>query len=305
MRSVELVEVGPRDGLQNEAAVLPTAVKLELIRRAVDAGLSRVEVASFVNPGRVPQMADAEAVCAGLPVGKRVTWSALVLNRRGLERALATERLHELGVVAVASDAFGRRNQGCSVRESVAVARELLSATRAAGLRAQVSLAVAFGCPYEGPVPLQRVVDAVLELAEAGPVEIALADTAGVGVPQQVLEAFAAVDAALGGAIPLRGHFHNTRNTGMAAAFAAVQGGAATLDASIGGIGGCPFAPGAAGNLATEDLLYLLGAAAPAVVSQPAIIETARWLEGVLGKPLPSRLSRTPPYPPVDGGGGC
>ncbi|HSH68735.1 MAG TPA: hydroxymethylglutaryl-CoA lyase, partial [Deferrisomatales bacterium] len=292
-------EVSPRDGLQNEVAVLSTEVKLELIRRAVDAGLRRVEVASFVNPQKVPQMAGAEVVCAGLPRREDVTWSALVLNRRGLERALATERLDEISVVAVASDTFGRRNQGRTVAESIALAKELLVETRHAGLRGQVSLAVAFGCPYEGPVPLQRVVEAVLELAEAEPAEIALADTTGVGVPHQVLEAFSSVDAALGGAIPLRGHFHNTRNTGTANAFAAVQAGAVTLDASIGGIGGCPFAAGAAGNIATEDLLFLLGETAPSGVDPAAVADAARWLEGILGKPLPSTLAHAPPYPPA------
>jgi hydroxymethylglutaryl-CoA lyase len=294
---IEVVEVSPRDGLQNEAAVLPTAAKLELIRRALDAGLRRIEVASFVNPARVPQMADAEVVCAGLPERAGVTYSALVLNRRGLERAAATGRLQEVSVVAVASDTFGRRNQGRTAAESVALARELLGEARRAGLRGQVSLAVAFGCPYEGPVPLQRVVDAARELAEAAPVEIALADTAGVGVPHQVLAAFAVVDAALGGAVPLRGHFHNTRNTGMANAFAAVQAGARTLDASIGGIGGCPFAAGAAGNIATEDLLYLLGPAAPRGVEPRQVVATALWLEEILRKPLPSMLAHAPPYP--------
>ncbi len=296
-RTVEIVEVSPRDGLQTEAAVLPTEVKLELIRRAVGAGLRRVEVASFVNPQRVPQMADAEAVCAGLPRRDDVSWSALVLNQQGLERALATERLHEILVVAVVSDTFGRRNQGCSVPDSLAAARDVLQAARSAGLRGHAALAVAFGCPYEGPVPLQRVIDGARELAEAEPMEITLADTAGVGVPQQVLETFAAVNEALGGTIPLRGHFHDTRNTGMANAFAAVQAGCVALDASIGGIGGCPTAAGAAGNLATEDLMYLLGSMAPEVVDLPAVVETALWLEGVLGKPLPSMLSHAPPYP--------
>jgi hydroxymethylglutaryl-CoA lyase len=245
--------------------------------------LRRVEVASFVNPQRVPQMADAEAVCAGLPRRDDVSWSALVLNQQGLERALATERLHEILVVAVVSDTFGRRNQGCSVPDSLAAARDVLQAARSAGLRGHAALAVAFGCPYEGPVPLQRVIDGARELAEAEPMEITLADTAGVGVPQQVLETFAAVNEALGGTIPLRGHFHDTRNTGMANAFAAVQAGATTIDAN---------------NIATEDLLYLLGQAAPPGVVPSEVVATARWLEGVLGKPLPSMLSHAPPYLP-------
>ena len=285
-RRIEIVEVSPRDGLQNEPNTLPTATKLELIRGAVAAGLKRVEVVSFVHPEKVPQMADAEAVCAGLPEETEdVIFSVLVLNQRGCERALATGRLQEIGVVAVASDTFGRRNQGCTVAESLATAKGVLRTTRGAGLRAQVSLAVAFGCPYEGRIPAQRVVDAVLHLAEAEPSEISLADTAGVGVPQQVLDLFLAVDDALGGAIPLRGHFHNTRNTGMANAFAAVQAGVTALDASIGGIGGCPFAVDAAGNIATEDLLYLLGDAAPASIDSARIANLSRWLKGVMGEP--------------------
>jgi hydroxymethylglutaryl-CoA lyase len=302
LRAVQLVEVSPRDGLQNEAAVVPVAVRLELIRRAVASGLRRVEVASFVDPRRVPQMAGAEAVCAGLPAGDDAIYSALVLNARGCERALATGRLQEIGVVAVASDTFGLRNQGRTAAQSTEVALQVLHAVRAAGLRAQVSLAVAFGCPYEGRVPLQRVVDSVLELAGADPVEICLADTAGVAVPQQVQDTFAAVAAALGAAVPLRGHFHNTRNTGMANAFAAVQAGAAVLDASIGGIGGCPFAAGAAGNIATEDLLYLLGDAAPGEVDIAAVVDTARWLGGVLGKELPSMLPKAPEFAPPAAG---
>jgi hydroxymethylglutaryl-CoA lyase len=256
MTKIEIIEVGPRDGLQNQDAILSTADKLALISKLVDAGARRMEVASFVNPKRVPQMADAEAVTAGLPRGTGTEFIGLVLNERGGERAIASG-IAELGVVAVASDTFAMRNQKQTSEESVEVSRAVIRMAKAAGRRAQATIAVAFGCPFEGEVPLSRVVAMAKAIAEAGPHEIAVADTIGVGVPAQVKTMLAALQAEVPG-MPLRCHFHNTRNTGIANAMAAVESGVTRLDASVGGIGGCPFAPAATGNIATEDLVYML-----------------------------------------------
>ncbi|MCZ6617181.1 MAG: hydroxymethylglutaryl-CoA lyase, partial [Gammaproteobacteria bacterium] len=256
--SVSLMEVSPRDGLQNEPELLSVDEKLTLIQRALDAGYHRIEVTSFVHPERVPQMADAESVCRGLPQRGDVTYTGLVLNRRGFDRLLATEALDEAGLVVPASDTFGERNQGMNVQAGIAMAQEVLRDARRRGIRAQVTIAVAFGCPFEGEVTEHRIVEIACALAEESPVEIALADTIGVGVPSQVRDLFGVLREELGDEIPLRAHFHDTRNTGMANAYAAVEAGVETLDASIGGIGGCPFAPNATGNIASEDLVYLL-----------------------------------------------
>jgi hydroxymethylglutaryl-CoA lyase len=292
------MEVSPRDGLQNEAELLPTEAKLALIEDALAAGLRRIEVASFVHPERVPQMADAEAVCAGLPQRGDVGYTGLVLNRRGVARAVATGRLDEIGMVAVASDAFGRRNQGMGAEESVDVACEVLAEAKAAGLRAQVTIAVAFGCPFEGEVPEERVLALVERLAAAEPDEVALADTIGVAVPSQVLSLFPALREVLGPAVPLRAHFHDTRGTAVANAFAALQAGVEVLDASIGGIGGCPFAPKATGNVATEDLLYLLSRMGIETgVSLDGVLAAADRLEGRLGRPVPGRVHRAGGFP--------
>ena len=297
VQSVAVMEVSPRDGLQNEATAVTTDDKLTLIHRALAAGFKRIEVTSFVHPGRVPQMADAEAVCAGLPQRADVTYAALILNRRGYDRALATGRIQEVGMVVPASDTFGERNQGSSVDDSVAVGCEILRDAARRGIRATATIAVAFGCPFEGEVDAARVVDIAKRLADAGPVELALADTIGVGVPGQVLDLFGALGDSLGG-IPLRAHFHNTRNTGIANAFAALTVGVATLDASIGGIGGCPFAPKATGNIATEDLIYMLDRMKIRHDGElAAVIETSHWLGGVLGKELPAMVSRAGGFP--------
>jgi hydroxymethylglutaryl-CoA lyase len=295
---VNVLEVSPRDGLQNEATLVSTEDKLTLVHRALDAGCKRIEVTSFVHPKRVPQMADAEAVCSGLPQRGDVSYSGLVLNRRGFERARATGRLQEVAMVVSASDTFGARNQGQSIDEGVAVGQEVIEEVRRAGLFSSVTLAVAFGCPFEGEVPLERLLAMATKLAEARPDEIALADTIGVGVPGQVLEYFQALRAALDPKIRLRAHFHNTRNTGIANAFAALQVGVETLDASIGGIGGCPFAPKATGNIATEDLVYMLDRmSVQHGVELDRLVDAAHWLEGVLGKPVPSMVARAGGFP--------
>ncbi|TQM06290.1 hydroxymethylglutaryl-CoA lyase [Pseudonocardia kunmingensis] len=294
--AVEVVEVGPRDGLQNEIVVLPTARKVELVNRAVEAGVRRVEAVSFVHPRRVPQMADAEAVMAALPRRDDVRYIGLVLNERGLDRALAAG-VDEVNVVVVASDTFGRRNQGTTTDEGVAVWSRIAGRAREAGLRAGVTIAAAFGCPFEGTVPAERISEVAARVAEAGPSEIALADTIGVGVPTQVTDRLARVRAVAPG-VPLRCHFHNTRNTGYANAVAALTAGVTTLDASVGGIGGCPFAPAATGNIATEDLTYLLdGMGVASGLSSEALARLGTWVGEQLGKPVPALLGRAGPFP--------
>lgn len=298
MPSVEIVEVAPRDGLQNEARLVSTAQKLELIGRAIAAGARRLEVTSFVNPRRVPQMADADAVAQGLPERDDVTFIALVLNRRGAERALAT-RINELGAVCVASDTFAMRNQGQTSAESLEIARETVALAKAAGRGAQITIATAFGCPFEGEVPLARVVEMAKRAADAGPREVGLADTIGVAVPGQVGEAVTRVVEAIA-PIPVRVHFHDTRNTAIANVWAAMQAGATVIDAALGGLGGCPFAPGASGNVATEDVLYLLDRSGIATgYDRTRAIEAATWLADVIGRDLSGKVRCAPAFPPA------
>lgn len=295
---VTLMEVAPRDGLQNEPDQLPTDAKMRLIAAALDAGVRRIEVASFVHPGRVPQMADAEHVCARLPPRDDVRYTGLVLNRRGLDRAIATGRIDEVGMVVVASDEFGKRNQGMTSDQSVDVALEVFEAAQRAGIGYQVTIAVAFGCPFEGEVDPEHVVRMAERLAQGGPCEIGLADTIGVGVPSQVLELFPAIRDRIGADVPLRAHFHNTRGTGIANAFAALQAGVEILDASIGGIGGCPFAPNATGNIATEDLIYMLERMGiDTGVRLQGVLHAARGLAEDLRRPLPAAVGRAGAFP--------
>ena len=296
--SVTVMEVSPRDGLQNESVLLDTQAKLRLIDFALDAGARRIEVVSFVHPKKVPQMADAEDVCAGLPQRGDVKYTGLILNERGYDRLLATQRIDEAGLVVPASDTFGLRNQGQDVDAAVAMAEGVLARGRASNFAVQATIAVAFGCPFEGDVSAARVADVACALADAGATEIGLADTIGVAVPAQVYELFAILAARLGPDMPLRAHFHDTRNTGIANAYAALQAGVSTLDASIGGIGGCPFAPNATGNIATEDLLYMLNrSSVEHGVSLDVLLEGAQWLEGVLQKRIPSALLRSGDFP--------
>ncbi len=295
-RSIGIVEVGPRDGLQNEATAVTTAVKLEFIRRAADAGLRRIEVASFVNPKRVPQMADAEAVMRALPRREGLQHIGLVLNRAGFDRAVAAG-CGEIGMVVFATDAFNQRNQGVTTAESIRSWHAIAPAAQAAGIRAQLTISAAFGCPIEGEVAPARVVEIAREVADGAPFEIAIADTIGVGVPGQVTEIFGQVANALPG-MALRGHFHNTRNTGLANAYAAVMAGASALDASIGGLGGCPFAPAATGNIPTEDLIYMLDRMGIETgVDLGRLITTARWLEQQVGHAVPGMLVKAGPFP--------
>jgi hydroxymethylglutaryl-CoA lyase len=300
-RAIEIVEVGPRDGLQSEPEVLPTATKLELINRLVAAGLKRLEVASFVNPKRVPQMADAEAVLAGLPKVPGVQYVGLVLNKKGFDRALAAG-CTEVGLVTAATNSFSERNQGATTEELIRTIEEIAPLAREAGVRMQVTLSTAFGCPFEGEVPAARVVEICQRLAQSKPLEIALADTIGVAVPSQVTALIEQVRGVVGD-VAIRCHFHNTRNTAVANAYAAVLAGVSTLDASVGGVGGCPFAPNATGNVGTEDLVYMLSRAGyDTGIDLTKLIDTARWLGEQRGKPVPSMVSKAGGFPVVTAG---
>ena len=298
---VTIVESSPRDGLQNESRILSTDAKVELVTRLVDAGLRRVEAVSFAHPRLVPTMADAEAVMERVPRRPGVSYAGLVLNRRGLDRAVAAG-VDEVDVVVCVSDTFSRRNQNCTTDEAMAMAADVVAGARDRGLHTTVTLATSFGCPFEGEVDPARVADLARRSAEAGAQELALADTIGVGVPSQVVDLAArAREATAGGNradLPLRFHFHSTRNTGFANACAAVQEGVLVLDACAGGIGGCPFAPRATGNIATEDLVYLLDRMGhPTGVDLAALLPTAAFLTEQLGHPVPALLPRAGPFP--------
>ncbi|UAB77650.1 hydroxymethylglutaryl-CoA lyase [Erythrobacter sp. SCSIO 43205] len=296
-KSVEIVEVSPRDGLQNEKVPVGTDDKLGLIAKAIDAGVRRIEVTSFVNPRAVPQMADADAVCAGLPDRDDVTYIGLVMNQRGADRALATGRIDQLGAVCVATDTFAMRNQGQTSDGSVEAAKAIIETAREAGKTAQATIAASFGCPFEGEVAEGRVIEMARAVAEAGPVEIALADTIGVGNPAHVTRLIAGVKSVVGD-IPIRVHFHNTRGTGLANVWAAILAGASNIDASIGGLGGCPFAPGAAGNVATEDVQYMLERAGIETgLDLAKLIETNAWLAPIMGKQLPAMVAKSGGFP--------
>lgn len=287
--SIELVEVSPRDGLQNEKTILSTADKVELIERAVAAGAKRIEVASFVNPKLVPQMADAEAVIEALGRREGIRTIGLVLNERGAGRALQTV-VDELGIVVAASDVFGKTNQGLDIDASIEMAGRVIGIAREQGRDAQVTISVAFGCPLSGAVDPDLVVDMARRLAAFQPLEIALADTIGIARPAEVTHLVSRVVEAVR-PLPVRVHFHDTRGTGVANAVAAVAAGAVTVDAAIGGTGGCPFAPGAAGNVATEDVAYALGGAMD--VNIGSLCETAVWLNEKLQRTRTSAMTRT------------
>lgn len=296
--SIELVEVGPRDGLQNESDIIGTPAKLDLINRMIGYGARRLEVASFVHPQRVPQMADAEAVIAGLPDRADCTYIGLVLNKRGVMRALATREngargIDQIGCVIVASDTFGQKNQGQTIAEGLAETRDMLRFAKAEGLRAQVTISAAFGCPFEGEVKHSTVLAIAEELAIENPEEIALADTIGVGTPFEAGELFGKLGEVLGGKIPMRAHFHNTRGTGIANAWEAYKAGVRIFDASLGGLGGCPFAPRATGNIATEDLIYMMArSGVDSGIDLDAAIAANKWFAGELGRELPSAVAR-------------
>ena len=301
-RPIQIVEVGPRDGLQNEKAILDPATRAELVLRLETAGARRIEAVSFVHPKLVPQMAGAEEVMAALPPEPGRSRIGLVLNGKGYDRALGTG-VDEVNVSLSVTDGFGLKNQGLAVRDQVAMLSDILarrhnsdgSDTSVPALSA--TLSCVWGCPFDGEVSAAQVTDLVGELAALGVAEIGLADTIGVGDPWSVTRKVEAARAAAPNAV-LRLHFHDTRNTGVANAYAGVEAGVDVLDASVGGIGGCPFAPGATGNVATEDLVYMLERAGYSTgYDLDALIGTARWIGEAIGRPTPSALSRAGGWP--------
>jgi hydroxymethylglutaryl-CoA lyase len=293
---VELLEVSPRDGLQNEDVELSTEDKIALVTRMVEAGATRIEAASFVSPRRVPRMADAEAVLAGVPRSAGVRYSGLIANARGLERAAAAG-VDEVNIVVVATDTFCRRNQGTTTVEACDSVADLVRRAREGGISTTVTIAAAFGCPFEGEVAPARLHEVAQHVAAAGPDEVGLADTIGVAVPADITHRVELVRAVVGD-VALRLHLHDTRHLGVANAVAGVEAGVSILDASAGGIGGCPFAPGATGNVATEDLVYLfdrMGVSTGLILDR--VTATTEWLEGRLGRRLPGALLHAGGFP--------
>jgi isopropylmalate/homocitrate/citramalate synthase len=287
-------DVGPRDGLQNEATTLEPAVRAELCDRLAAAGLKRIEAASFVNPKLVPQMAGAEDVMAALHRKAGTSYAGLVLNEKGYERAVSAG-VDEVHYAFSAADEFGRRNQNATTDEGLKTALALVARSRSERVPITVTISVAFGSPFDGPVPARRVLEIVEHLMAVPPDEVGLADTIGVGVPAQVREL---VRGARSLGATVGAHFHNTRNTGYANALAALEEGVVSLDASVGGAGGCPFAPKATGNIATEDLVYLLrGMGVDTGIDLDALIRTSQWLGQKLGKELPGMVARAGDYP--------
>ncbi|WP_396594304.1 hydroxymethylglutaryl-CoA lyase [Brevundimonas sp. R86498] len=301
-RPIQIVEVGPRDGLQNEKIILDPAARAEMVLRLEAAGARRIEAVSFVHPRLVPQMAGAEEVMTALPSAPGRSRIGLVLNGKGYDRALGTG-VDEVNVSLSVTDGFGLKNQGLAVADQTAMLADILArrhnsdgtGTPVPALSA--TLSCVWGCPFDGEVSVDQVSERVAALAGLGVTEIGLADTIGVADPWAVTRKVEAARAAAPDAT-LRLHFHDTRNTGVANAYAAVQAGVDVLDASVGGIGGCPFAPGATGNVATEDLVYMLERAGFSTgYDLDALIETARWIGAKIGRPKPSALSRAGGWP--------
>ncbi len=292
--SLIVCDVGPRDGLQNEERLLEPAVRADLCDRLAAAGLKRLEAASFVNPKLVPQMAGAEDVMAALHRRGGTSYAGLVLNDTGYERAIAAG-VDEVHYAFAATDEFGRRNQNATTEQGLQTALAMVARARSDRVPVTVTISVAFGCPFEGVVAHERVLGLVERLMAIPPDEICLADTIGVGVPPQVT---ALVQGARELGATVGAHFHNTRNTGYANALAAVESGVASLDASVGGAGGCPFAPKATGNIATEDLVYLLrGLGIDTGIDLEALIACSHWLGLQPGKELPSMVARAGDFP--------
>lgn len=295
---MQIIEVSPRDGLQNEDRILDTTAKVALIHRLMDAGATRIEAASFVHPQRVPQMADAEAVLATVDRRPDVSLAGLVLNRRGYDRAVTAE-VDEINYVVVATETFNQRNQGVSIDATVEGWAEIADLAKAQGLLRTVTIGASFGCPFEGEVSVEQVVRIARRVAETGAEEICLADTIGVGDPMDVRRKLAAVAEVTD--LPLRCHFHNTRNTGLANAVAAIEQGVRGLDASIGGVGGCPFAPAATGNIPTEDLVYMLERMGiDTGLDLHALLPIVGFVEEQLGKGVPGMLAKAGPFPAAE-----
>lgn len=296
MSAITIVEVGPRDGLQNESVVFDTDAKVEFINRCLQAGLQRIEVASFVNPKRVPQMADAEAVLEALRPDA-ASYIGLVLNERGFDRAVGTQ-VDEVNLVVMVTDTFSEKNQGMTTTQAIDAVAAIAPRARDAGLPVSVTLSASFGCPYEGEVEIGRLTDVAAQVAQTGIDELAIADTIGVAVPSDVHRRLSAVRDVTD--VPLRVHVHNTRNTGYASALAAADAGVDVLDASLGGIGGCPFAPRATGNIATEDLVFALERSGyDTGLDLDELCRASEWLGEQLGRPTPGLVSKAGPFPPA------
>jgi hydroxymethylglutaryl-CoA lyase/(R)-citramalyl-CoA lyase len=295
---ITICDVGPRDGLQNEDKHLDPETRAELVNRLAAAGLPRIEAVSFVNPARVPQMSGAEEVVAGIDRADGVVYAGLVLNDRGYDRLHETA-LDEVHFAFSASETFNEKNQGTTVDNALQSAERIVARAHEDGIRATVTIGTAFGCPFEGAIDPGRVLQIAGRLAEAGPDEIVFADTVGVGVPRQVRH-LVSEGVKLGK--PIGVHLHNTRSTGFANAYEAIASGASLLDSSVGGIGGCPFAPRATGNIATEDLVYMLhGEGIETGIDLDELIGVAQWLEGALGRPLEGQVYRAGSFAPVAG----
>jgi (R)-citramalyl-CoA lyase len=295
---IEIVDVGPRDGLQNEDETLSSQTRAELCDRLAAAGVPRVEAASFVNPKKVPQMAGAEEVVSGIQRRPGTVYAGLVLNEKGYERAVEAG-VDEVRYAFPVTETFAERNQNTTVADATELSERLTERARLDGVRVSITLSAAFGCPFEGRVEPKVVLDIAERVGAAKPDEIVLADTIGVGVPKGVRELVGGV---LNYGITAGCHFHDTRNTGIANAIAAVEAGATVLDASVGGTGGCPFAPKATGNIATEDLVYLLhGMGYETGIDLDALIECAQWLSEQLGKELPGQVHKAGNFEPVAG----
>ena len=296
MSKVSILEVGPRDGLQSEPEILPTEVKKEFITRTINAGIKNIEVTSFVHPKKVPQMADAEKLVESLPDRDDVNYIGLIMNQRGFERARDCG-IDEVGMVIVSTDTYNMKNQNVVTQQSIDNWLDIASSAKSAGIRTSVVIACSFGCPYEGEVDPEHIASIAEQILKGEPDVIGLADSVGVAVPNQVKKTFALIKD-LAPTIPLRTHLHNTRNTGLANAAAAVEAGVSIIDASTGGIGGCPFAPKATGNIPTDDLLYMLDRSGIETgVNLKEIVKTTDWLETQLGRPVPAMVPKAGIFP--------
>ena len=274
---ISILEVGPRDGLQSEPEILPTEVKKEFITRTIDAGIKQIEVTSFVHPKKVPQMADAEKLVESLPENNDVTYIGLIMNQRGFERARDCG-IDEVGMVIVSTDTYNMKNQNVVTQESIDNWLSIAAEAKSAGIRTSVVIACSFGCPYEGEIDPEHIASIAEQVLKGKPDVLGLADSVGVAVPSQIKKTFSLIKE-LAPSIPLRTHLHNTRNTGLANAAAAVEAGVSIIDASTGGIGGCPFAPRATGNIPTDDLLYMLDRSGVETgVDLRQVVKTTDWL---------------------------
>ena len=296
MSKVSLLEVGPRDGLQSEPKILPTDVKRDFIIKTMDAGIKQIEVTSFVHPKKVPQMADAEKLVESLPDRDDVSYIGLIMNQRGFERARDCG-IDEVGMVIVSTDTYNMKNQNVVTQESIDNWLRIASDARSAGIRTNVIIACSFGCPYEGEVDPELIASIAEKVLEGEPNILGLADSVGVAVPNQVKKTFSLIKE-LAPNIPLRTHLHNTRNTGLANAAAAIEAGVTIIDASTGGIGGCPFAPKATGNIPMDDLLYMLDRSGIETgVNLKKIVSNSEWLEEKLEHSVPAMVPKAGIFP--------